>query len=211
MILLIAPAVLIVFAPSASSHPPTARAFDVGTATFDVVRMCSSRVHILRALGRISGSSWRDVAPRRVRARRSRVPAHVGIMNAPTENGGKPPVDWRVHWGDRAVAAASLLSICGLLVASLHHSVFSRSVAFHDRAMTASASNGNSIATIFRSAEGKSYERQAPQGRSNFRLSARIALLRCAEQRRRQFGPEFFDEGTGTVFRVDHLNQARHA
>jgi hypothetical protein len=136
------------------------------------------------------------------------------IMNAPTDENEQPQpplTEWRLGVINQLLQHR-FLSICGLLVASLHLTLFlALAVAFHDRAMR----GGSFERQVHRNdlpggAETAATERRAVAGPvRTFSFPLGSTSLRCAEAANSLMQePAFFDERTDNAWRVEQLTRA---
>ena len=135
------------------------------------------------------------------------------IMNAPTENNGKTTLQKEQLGVIDQLLQHRFLSICGLLVASLHLTIFlALAVAFHDR-----ATDGKSFARqVYRddltgAPPASMPARQAAVGTiRTFVFALGSTSLRCAEELNgHPFTKEFYADGTENEWRLKHLKDAK--
>ncbi len=216
-ILLSAPSILIIFgAIRLLTIRQQPELLTLGTSTFDVIKNILVTVYMFSGFLRPEKRHILSVASLLAACLLVGLVYRLTswIMNAPTEDDGTPTVPltpFRQGVIDQLLQHR-FLSICGLLVACLHVMLFlALAVAFHDQAMG-----------------GTSFERQVHRndlpGTPEASATARQAVagsirtlafplgstsLRCAEAvSSRQFGPEFYDDGTENGWRVDQLRHA---
>jgi hypothetical protein len=221
MFLLVAPSVLIVFgAIRLLTIQQKPELLTLGTAAFDVVKNLLVTAYV--CCGFLHPTTMRSM--RHLLSIVSLITACVlvglvyrltsWIMNAPTDQREKPLVPltkWRKDVIDQLLQHR-FLSICGLLVACLHVTLFlALSVAFHDRAVGGvSFERQGHRNDLPGTAEGGSSEHQTvavPIRTLAFPFGS--TSLQCTETASsRKFGPEFYDQSTVHGFRVDQLKQA---
>jgi hypothetical protein len=217
MILLIAPSVLIVFgAVRLLTIRQQPELLTLGTATFDVIKNVFVTVYMF--CGFLRADQRHFVATMCLLT----ACVLVGlvyrltswIMNAPTEEDGKtaaPLTPWRKGVIDQLLQHR-FLSICGLLVACLHVTLFlALAIAFHDQATDGTSFERQVHRNDLPSAvEGKSSDRQATAGPiRTFAFPLGSTSLRCAEAvNDLHFSADFYAESTANGWREDQLKQA---